>query len=53
MGRYQQKVTQGTGSMKNLKKEDLDPAVLNALSALDTYMQSNEELHGSVLTKKK
>ena len=49
MGRYQQKVTQGTGSMKNLKKEDLDPAVLNALNALDSYMK-NESV-GSAIDK--
>jgi len=47
MGRYQQKVTQGTGSMKNLKKEDLDPAVLNALNALDSYMK-NESVGSAV-----
>ena len=49
------------GVAKSLKKgfksgtqaESTDPAVLNALSALDTYIQSNGELHGSLLAKKK
>ena len=51
------------GAVKAIKKgfksgssdanESYEPAVLNALSALDTYMQSNDHLHGSVLAKKK
>ena len=50
------------GAVKAIKKgfksgsdanESYDPAVLNALSALDTYMKSNDHLHGSVLAKKK
>ena len=36
----------------NMKKEELDPSVQSALSALDSYMESNSKLHGSVIEKK-
>ena len=48
MGRYQQKVTQGSGSIKDLKSE----AVQSALNALDSYMESSKHLHGSIIEKK-
>ena len=34
------------------KKEGFDPSVQSALSALDSYMESNAKLHGSVIEKK-
>ena len=34
------------------KKEAFDPSVQSALSALDSYMESNAKLHGSVIEKK-
>ena len=34
------------------KKEQFDPSVQSALSALDSYMESNAKLHGSVIEKK-
>ncbi len=38
---------------KQNPKHTANESVQNALNALDTYMKSNEELHGSVLAKKK
>ena len=38
---------------KKNPKHTANESVQNALNALDTYMKSNEELHGSVLAKKK
>jgi hypothetical protein len=34
------------------KKEEFVPSVQSALSALDSYMESNSKLHGSVIEKK-
>ena len=34
------------------EKEEFDPSVQSALSALDSYMETNAKLHGSVIAKK-
>ena len=35
-----------------VKTEEVDPSVQSALSALDSYMETNAKLHGSVIAKK-
>ena len=40
------------GIKKGLSEEEVNPSVQSALSALDSYMESNAKLHGSVIAKK-
>ena len=42
----------GPPPKKQETKEEVNPSVQSALSALDSYMESNSKLHGSVIEKK-